>query len=177
MATYVAFLRGINVGGHTVKNDRLRELFEDLGFEAVRTFLASGNVIFECDQENGLEVERRIESRLREGLGYNVPTFVRTSEHLVAVAEHAPFPDQPGEGNLHIGFLREEPDPSTVNELAALANESDRVAFRGRELYWLVAGRFMDSALSGPAVGKVLGDGWTVRTANTVRRLAAKMRS
>ncbi len=177
MATFVAFLRGINVGGHRVKNDRLRELFEDLGFFAVRTYLASGNVIFEWEDADTLELEERIESRLREGLGYDVPTFVRTSEHLTAVAEHAPFPDQPDAGKLHIGFLREEPRPATMSKLAALAKESDRVAFRRRELYWHVSGRFMDSALSQPLVGRVLGDGWTVRTAETVRRLADKLRS
>ncbi|MFN2557010.1 MAG: DUF1697 domain-containing protein [Nitriliruptorales bacterium] len=177
MTTYVAFLRGINVGGHTVKNDRLRELFEDLGFEAVQTFLASGNVIFACEVENSREVEERAESRLREGLGYNVPTFVRTSEELFAVADHAPFPHEPSGGKLHVGFLREEPDHVTVNELAALTKDTDRVAFRGRELYWQVAGRFMDSALSEPAIGKVLDDRWTLRTAQTVQRLAAKLRS
>ncbi|MDQ4131150.1 MAG: hypothetical protein M3133_09225, partial [Actinomycetota bacterium] len=91
-------------------------------------------------------------------------------------ADHTPFPDEPDVGKLHIGFLRCELDPSTRDEVSALAKETDRVAFHGREMYWRVAGRFMDSALSEPAIGKVLGDRWTLRTAQTVRRLAAKLR-
>ncbi len=176
MRTYAAFLRGINVGGHTVTNDRLRELFEDLGFERVRAFLASGNLIFDCAEVDSSALEGRIESRLREAFGYPVPTFVRTSEHLVAVADHTPFPGERDVGKLHVGFLRGALDPSTSDEVSALAKETDRVAFHGREMYWRVAGRFMDSALSEPAIGKVLGDRWTLRTAQTVRRLAAKLR-
>ncbi len=175
MATYAAFLRGINVGGHTVKNDRLRELFEDLGLEEVGTFLASGNLIFQTHDLNKSALEARIESRLREGLGYDVPTFVRTAEKVTAAAAHTPFPDAPEEGTLHIAFLRDELDPATRKEVAELAKDTDRVAFIDRELYWLVAGRFTDSALGGPAVGKVLGDAWTLRTAKTVRRIAAKL--
>ncbi|MDP8961686.1 MAG: DUF1697 domain-containing protein, partial [Actinomycetota bacterium] len=108
MATYAAFLRGINVGGHMVKNDRLRELFEDLGFEEVRTFFASGNLIFQTHDVSIFALEGRIESRLREGLGYDVPTFVRTAEKVAAAAAHTPFPDASEEGTLHIAFLRDE---------------------------------------------------------------------
>ncbi len=175
MATYAAFLRGINVGGHTVKNDRLRELFDDLGFQEVRTLLASGNLIFQSDDVSVSALEDRIEARLRDGLGYDVPTFVRTAEKVTAVADHNPFADAPEGGKLHIAFLRAELDAATRNEVALLAKDTDRVAFLDRELYWLVAGRFMDSALSEPAVGKALGDDWTVRTAKTVQRIAAKL--
>ncbi len=175
MATYAAFLRGINVGGHTVKNDRLRELFEELGFQDVRTFLASGNLIFQNDDVGDSVLEERIESRLRDGLGYDVPTFVRTAEQVTAIADHTPFPDAPADGRLHIAFLRAEPAAATKNEVAALTKATDRVAFRDRELYWFVAGRFMDSALSDPAVDRLLGGDWTVRTARTVRRVTAKL--
>lgn len=175
MASYAAFLRGINVGGHTVTNDRLRELFEELGLQDVRTFLASGNLIFQSEDVGVSALEGRIESRLRDGLGYEVPTFVRTVEQVTAVAGHTPFPDAPADGKLHIAFLRAELDAATRHEVAALAKDTDRVAFRDRELYWLVAGRFMDSALSELAVGRVLGADWTVRTAKTVQRVAAKL--
>lgn len=177
MATYVAFLRGINVGGHTVKNNRLRALFEELGFHGPQTFLASGNVIFENGDAGPSAVEGLIESHLRDRLGYDVNTFVRTGDQLIEVASHAPFPDAAEDGKLHIGFLRDELDRSTKDRVASLAKDTDRVAFRGRELYWHLSGRFMDSALSEPAIGRLLGDAWTVRTANTIRRIAAKLPS
>ncbi|HEX2028581.1 MAG TPA: DUF1697 domain-containing protein [Nitriliruptorales bacterium] len=176
MVPYVAFLRGINLGGRNVTNDRLRALLEEAGFDHVRTFLSSGNVIFHSGEIDAAGLETRIESRLAEGLGYPVATFVRDGEHLVEVARHEPFPDDPPlGGKLHIGFLREQLGRATQDQVAALANKTDRVAFHGRELYWHVAGRFMDSALSGGAVARLLGDRWTLRTANTVRRIARKL--
>src|SRR3954469_1096146 len=75
---YIAFLRGINVGGHRVKMDRLRDLFTALGFSNVATFIASGNVIFEAPATDVTELEERIEAQLERSLGYEVEIFVRT---------------------------------------------------------------------------------------------------
>ena len=65
---YVAFLRAINVGGHVVKMDRLRRIFESMRFRNVETFIASGNVIFEA-AGNADVLERRIEKGLAVGAG------------------------------------------------------------------------------------------------------------
>jgi len=77
MPKYVAFLRAINVGGHTVKMDHLRGLFEALSFSNVETFIASGNVIFDTKSKDQQTLERKIEKHLRETLGYAVTTFDR----------------------------------------------------------------------------------------------------
>jgi uncharacterized protein (DUF1697 family) len=70
MPKYVAFLRAINVGGHTVKMDYLRHLFETLGLSNVETFIASGNVIFDSPSRNTKTLEKKIERHLLEKLGY-----------------------------------------------------------------------------------------------------------
>ena len=72
MPRFVAFLRGINVGGRTVKKEMLQEAFTSLGFQNVSTYKQSGNVIFEADSENVEEIRRRIEIKLLNLLGYNV---------------------------------------------------------------------------------------------------------
>lgn len=174
-ATHVAFLRGINVGGHTVTNARLRELFEQDGFAGVWTYRASGNVAFAADRDDAADLEARIGALLGDALGYAVPAFVRDAASVRAIADHRPFPDVPAGGKVHIGFLRAPLDAPTRAELVALARDTDRVVFRGREIYWQVAGRFMDSALSDPAVDRLLADGWTLRTAGTVTGIAAKL--
>ena len=69
MTTYVAFLRSINVGGRAVKMDRLRQLFESLGFSNVKTFIASGNVVFESASRNAKTLKQKIEAKLREAVG------------------------------------------------------------------------------------------------------------
>ncbi|NUO79794.1 DUF1697 domain-containing protein, partial [candidate division KSB1 bacterium] len=91
MPQYLAFLRAINVGGHTVKMDQLRRLFEALGFANVETFIASGNVIFTSPSKSTKALEKKIEKHLHESLGYEVATFIRTTAELAVVAQYKPF--------------------------------------------------------------------------------------
>ena len=85
MPKYIAFLRAINVGGHTVKMDQLREVFEQCGFKNVETFIASGNVIFDSTSKNPKALEKKIEAALLKAFGYEVHTFLRTPGELTAV--------------------------------------------------------------------------------------------
>lgn len=73
MTRYFAFLRAINVGGHVVKMDRLRELFESLGFSNIETFIASGNVIFESTSKNVKTLKRRLRTSCAKRLGMKSP--------------------------------------------------------------------------------------------------------
>src|SRR5258708_37862568 len=92
MSRFIAFLRAINVGGgRTVKMESLRQVFESLGFSGVATFIASGNVVFEKTAKNTRTLERKIEKRLREALGFEVATFIRTDAELAEVANYKPF--------------------------------------------------------------------------------------
>ncbi len=91
MTTYIAFLRAINVGGHVVKMERLRELFTELGFSNVRTFIQSGNVFFETAETDRIKLAKLIEDRLQAVLGYEVATMLCTIPELIAILEKAPF--------------------------------------------------------------------------------------
>ncbi len=82
--TYIALLRGINVGPHKVKMDYLRELFGQLGFANVRTFIQTGNVFFDTNETNRPKLEQTISEYLEAQLGYKVPTFLRTVPELEA---------------------------------------------------------------------------------------------
>jgi uncharacterized protein (DUF1697 family) len=82
MAKHIAFLKAINVGGHTVKMDRLKKLFEIMGFENVETFIASGNVVFETKSKSVDSIRKQIETELEKSLGYKVATFIRTTKEL-----------------------------------------------------------------------------------------------
>jgi uncharacterized protein (DUF1697 family) len=87
---YVALLRGINVGGHTVKMERLRAIFTALGCEGVRTYIQSGNVFFDAAADHAT-LAAHIERRLGEALGYEVPTFLRTVPEMTNIVERDPF--------------------------------------------------------------------------------------
>jgi uncharacterized protein (DUF1697 family) len=166
----VAFLRAINVGGHTVKMDHLRRLFEKEGFSNVETFIASGNVLFEA--RDGGAAERRIEKVLGAALGYEVATFVRAVGALPAIASLNPF-DGAG-GTLYIGFLPAEPAAAAKNKLMTLASDLESFHFAQRELYWCTRSSFRDSKIDGGVIEKTLGMKTTLRNINTVRRIAEK---
>lgn len=176
MRRYIAFLRAINVGGHIVKMDRLRQLFESLGHASVETFIASGNVVFETTAKNTATLEKKIEQKLHEALGYEVATFIRTEAELAAIAEHKPFPQAVLDAAvaLNIGFLHEPLDDKSQQKLMKLRTESDDFHVHERELYWLSRIRQSDSKLSNAVFERTLGRRITFRGANTVKRMAAK---
>jgi uncharacterized protein (DUF1697 family) len=88
---YIALLRGINVGGHRVKMERLRELFTELGFTHVRTYIQSGNVFFETAQTDRKMVAQTIGQHLHQALGYEVIVFLRTIPELEQIVAIDPF--------------------------------------------------------------------------------------
>jgi uncharacterized protein (DUF1697 family) len=181
MARYVAFLRAINVGGHTVKMADLRGTFEALGLANVETFIASGNVIFEATRTTATTasaLESRIEAALQDDLGYRVDTFIRTAKELRGIAAYQPFGDSeitaPG-SRLFVAFVGKPPAAELVDRLVALSGGIDSFAVHGREVHWLVRGRYSDSRFSGTLLERTLGMPATVRGAATVAKIAAKL--
>jgi uncharacterized protein (DUF1697 family) len=98
MLRFVALLRGINVGGHIVSKEKLKEAFSSMGFRNISTYKQSGNVIFETDITNPQEINDKIEDKLRSILGYDVAVFVRTIPQLKSVLDIDPFKGQTAEG-------------------------------------------------------------------------------
>ncbi|MFF7631890.1 DUF1697 domain-containing protein [Kitasatospora sp. NPDC008050] len=90
--TFIAFLRAVNVGGRTVRMERLRALFGDLGLTGVRTYIQSGNVFFTADAAvDRAALTGRIEAHLSESLGYQVPVMLRTVDELADTLALDPF--------------------------------------------------------------------------------------
>lgn len=177
MDRYVAFLRGMNLGGRRIKNEDLRAGVAELGFGGVATFRASGNVVFEVeDGEKPAAVSARLEEGLSEALGYEVPVFLRTDAEVRAIAAGEPFDAaqvKASKGKLQVVFLREKPKAAAVKEALALATDEDRLQIEGRELYWLPSGGISESELDLNSIGATLGL-TTVRTKGTVDQIATK---
>jgi uncharacterized protein (DUF1697 family) len=177
MPKYVAFLRAINVGGHTVKMDYLRLLFETLGFSNVETFIASGNVIFSSNTKSIKALEKKIEGCLQETLGYRVATFIRSTVELASIADYKAFNEAElnAEGNaLYIGFLADRPSDEATQKLLAFVTEVDDFHLSGREVYWLCRKRIGESEFSGARLERSFGMQATFRNSTTVRKIAAK---
>lgn len=180
MSKYIAFLRAINVGGRTVKMERLRELFAGMGFTNVATFIASGNVIFDAAGSDKAALERTIEEGLRVGLGFHVDTFVRTTAELAAVVAAWPFDDgeraavAQGDNTHYITFLGAPPDETAWRRVLAYANDVDSFHIDGREVYWLCRRSLGESTFSAALLERALGMPGTLRNARTVERMAKK---
>jgi len=177
MPKYVAFLRAINVGGHTVKMDYLRQLFVAMKFSKVETFIASGNVIFDSTSKNARALERKIEDYLQETLGYDVATFVRLTSELADIVNYKPFREAElnGEANvLYIAFMGDKPSSVSKDKLLALTSEVDEFHIYGREVYWLRRRMIGESKFSGALLEKALGMSATIRNSTTVKKIAAK---
>jgi uncharacterized protein (DUF1697 family) len=169
---YAAFLRAINVGGHTVKMEKLRSIFEEVALEDVRTVINSGNVLFSSDAEDIGALERKLEAALESALGYAVATFVRSKADVRRAARRAPFGEVPESELVQVGFLRSAPTAAVRKAVVALETERDELRIHGRELYWHVRGRTMDSLLKPKSLDRALGGPTTMRNTKTVRRVA-----
>lgn len=176
MARFVAFLRGLNVGGHRVKMDVLRARLEAMDFTDVRSFLASGNVIFDADGD-AADITQQIEEDLQTGLGYEVLTFLRSAAEVQAIAGFQPFPRDVVDGSrgkLQVILLRDALPAAVRRQVERLSTDDDRLAIEGREVFWLPAGGTQESDLDLAVVEGLRGP-VTVRTKNTIDRIAARL--
>jgi uncharacterized protein (DUF1697 family) len=176
MPRYAAFLRAINVGGHVVKMDRLRTLFEQMNLSNVKTVIASGNVLFDSPLKNSAALEQKIERQLHMSLGYGVATFLRTAAEMERIAAYEPFSAAAMRKPYHalyVSFLGAEPSADARRAVLALGSADDEFQVHQRELYWLRRKSFTDSPISSAIVERALGMPATARNVTTVRRIAA----
>jgi len=165
----------MNIGGRRITNADLCTCLERLGLTEISAFLASGNVVFQSRQA-AQATQRRICNGLAEQLGYEVPTFLRTAAEVRAVASCNPFAERPtakARGKLQVAFLDKPASRAALTEVMGHSNDDDWLAVEGRQLYWLPRGGLSESDLHLKAIEKLLG-AMTIRTKNTVNRLAAK---
>ena len=154
MTRYVAFLRGVNVGGIKVEMVPLRKLFTDLGFENVRTVLASGNVVFETRRTGRAKLKSDIEAALRETFGYDAWIVLLDTDTVARIVEAYPFEERDG----YQPYVLMASDPAPLEELMALRGDLDpgleRIELGNAVLYWEVErGQTLHSPF-GKATGK-----------------------
>jgi uncharacterized protein (DUF1697 family) len=165
MTSYVALLRAVNVGGTgKLAMSDLKKICEDAGFRNVRTYIASGNVVFESGRSEK-DVKRMLENRLLEHAGRPVNAIVRNADEMAEVLARNPFPDAPGNRTVAI-FLDAAPPPDALNNVSGRVDEE--IASGSREIYVRYGADMGHSKLRIPAA-----KAGTARNMNTVAKLAA----
>jgi uncharacterized protein (DUF1697 family) len=175
MERFVAFIRGINVGGRTVVKEKLKEAFTSLGLQEVSTFKQSGNVIFETEIVYPKEIEYRIEARLCIMLGYEVSVFVRSFSQLKSIIEQDEFKGQDKNGtSFLVTFLTTIQAnfplqlPLTIPKSTAIV-----ISTKGTEVFSVTHGGG-EGALPNPFLESKLKVKATTRNINTVRKIVEK---
>jgi uncharacterized protein (DUF1697 family) len=176
MQRYIAFLRGINLGKRHLPMSQLRDLFEELGFDDVETFIASGNIVFSSKVKDASQLESRIANHLEASLGYNVDTFVRTAEEVAKIGRTRVFPEDGQAGiTIHVGFLQQKLAPEVAREFAAVRSDKDEFRVIGREYYWLCRVRTSDSKIwMRPQIKALRLPTSTMRNMTSLRKLIAQ---
>jgi uncharacterized protein (DUF1697 family) len=175
MTKYIAFLRAINVGGHTIiKMTDLKQIFEACGFENVQTYIQSGNVIFESDEDDTATLEDRIASQVENVTGFKTQLFVRTIREVQSIASKSPFIAKEGE-TVHVAFLKGKPDKKPQEALLSFRSDADDFAVKGREVYNLRYDR-EKSIFSNNFIEKILKMPGTTRNMTVIKKIVEKYR-
>ena len=170
---YVALLRGINVGGRRKLLMRdLAAIFVAAGCMSVRTYIQSGNVVFQAAPALTDGLSRRIAAAIAETHGLQVPVVIRTAADLDRVVSGNPFLAAGTDpAKLHVGFLAETPDPASVARLDPNRSPPDAFEVRGDEVYLHFPDGVARSKLDNAYFDRTLNTVCTIRNWRTVRRL------
>jgi uncharacterized protein (DUF1697 family) len=174
MRTYISMLRGINVSGHNMmKMSDLQKAFEGLGFEQVKTYIQSGNVVFQAPKISPEEISKKMEDKINRDFGFLVPVISRTPEEFDGTIRNNPFLREKGvdSAKLHVTFLSEAPADACLKKLAALPAHPDQFRSVGREIYLYCPEGYGRTKLSNNAIEKVLTIRATTRNWRTVNKL------
>lgn len=138
MQTYISILRGINVSGHKmIKMDALCNLYEELGFKNTRTYIQSGNVIFQYRKSNYQDLEKKVADNIFKEFGFEVPVLVKDLDQLKKVLKENPFVNKRKEDikSLHVTFLSQEPGQLIFDKIVGGKYLPDEFILSGKTIY------------------------------------------
>ncbi|MBK8339920.1 MAG: DUF1697 domain-containing protein [Flavobacteriales bacterium] len=174
MNTYIAILRGINVSGaRPLPMNELKALFEGLKCGNIRTYIQSGNVVFEGGKVDPLAFAGKVESAIKKKYDYDVPVQVRTLDEMKAVVQDNPYLKHKGIelDKLHVTFLAEAPNKAEAEKIAGTTFTNDSFALHGREVYVHCPGGYGKSKLNNNWFESNLKVSATTRNWRTVNEL------
>jgi len=178
MKTYVAFLRGINVGGHhKVPMKDLKFLLEKNNYKNVTTLLNSGNIIFDEDEAFAEEIQQQLSCMLEEKFGFSIPTLVKTKNEIITILEHNPFLSVSlnKDLKLYVSFVF-DPLPKKIN-LKDLETESFKIIkINSREIYSVLNNTKGKTTKAMENMDRHFNKSLTTRNWNTIVRIGKKLR-
>ena len=151
MQTYIAILRGINVSGHKlIKMEALRKLFDEIGFKNTKTYIQSGNVVFQGKQVKVQDLEKKIASSILKEFSFEVPVLVKEADELDIVLKNNPFINKRKEDitKLHVTFLSAEPEKANIDKIKEGNYAADEFIVTGKTVYLFCPNGYGNTKLS-----------------------------
>jgi len=171
VATYVAFLRGVNLGPtNKISMPKLREMAEELGYTDVATYINSGNLIF-ASPKKAAALEREIAAAISQRFGTSNDVAVRTPARLRQILADNPYPDG-SPSQVTVAFLTKAAPAEAKEKVAAAATEAEPFTFAGSEVYVHYSNGIGKSKLA-ERFSSIIGVSSTVRNLNTVTKVLA----
>lgn len=174
MKTYIAILRGINVGGkNIIKMDALRNMFENQGYENVRTYVQSGNIIFSEKETDPRILEERIFHQIKETFGFDVPVIVLSPEKLKKIVDKNPFFNDPDKDPVywHVTFLSSESENFDLQAIERKKQDGEALHIVGDVVYLYCPNGYGNTKLSNNFLASKLKTGATTRNWKTTLEL------
>jgi uncharacterized protein (DUF1697 family) len=173
-STYIALLRGINLGGHKiVKMEQLRKALAELGFEDVKTYIQSGNVVFRAPAQAAKDFAKNIEEKVQRRFGFPVAVQVKTAEEVGEVIRNNSLAKEKGldPAKLHVTFLSCAPEKNALKMLDAIAAAPDQFRCSGQAVYLHCPNGYHETKVNNNVLEKMLKVGATTRNWKTVNQL------
>jgi uncharacterized protein (DUF1697 family) len=169
MNTYVAFFRGINVGGNNLlPMKELVVVLENIGAGKVRTYIQSGNAVFESAERNLVRLSRQLSAEINKRRGFEPHVQILTLEALSKAIAENPFPEAViAPSSLHLGFLSSSPKSPNLEKLSALRKDGERYLL-AESVFYLHAPEGIGRSKLAANSEKLLGVPMTDRNWNTV---------
>ena len=171
---YIALLRGINVGSHKrIKMADLTKSLESLGFKNVKTYLQSGNVVFEDESADACKIAEDIEKKIGQTFKFHINVIIRTENELENIIKNNPFVKDANiqHDKLHVTFLSNMPDSEIIQDLDMKKDEDEKFEIAGREVYLYCPNGYARTKLKNDVFEKKLNTAATTRNWKTTNKL------
>lgn len=170
---YVSLLRGINVGGkNMIKMELLREMFSLLGFENVKSYINSGNIIFETAEADNNELSEKIAKKIVETFSFNIRVITRKMQEIAEIVANNPFAGEfENDKDVHVFFLDDEMPAEKRELLLSHNNENENYAVRNKEIFCHLRIGVLESLMGKDYIAKKLKISSTARNWRTVNKI------
>jgi len=176
MITYVSLLRAVNISGHNkMRMDALKKMYENIGLKSVKTYLQSGNVIFQTKETSERTLENLVAAKITETFGFNIEVFVVKMGDMREIVANNPFAEN-DEKFLFATILSEIPNSADIERIKNKSAENEDFKIVGRTVYFYMPNGYARTKLNNTLIEKTLKVKATSRSLRTLTALAEQDR-